>query len=77
MRIAQPAVTQQIQQLEKELCVQLLERGPRHVRLTAVGEQFLVEARRALAQVERAALVAGRAQRGEIGHIEISHVSST
>jgi DNA-binding transcriptional LysR family regulator len=77
LHVAQPAITQQIQQLEKDLGVKLLERGPRKVSLTPVGEQFIVEARKALAQIERAALVAGQARRGEVGHIEISHVSST
>jgi DNA-binding transcriptional LysR family regulator len=73
---AQPALTQHIQRLEEELGVRLFERGPRNVSLTPVGAQFLVEARKVLEQVERAALVAARAQRGELGHIEISYVSS-
>jgi DNA-binding transcriptional LysR family regulator len=76
LRRAQPALTQHIQRLEKDLGVRLFERGPRHVSLTPVGGQFLVEARKVLAQVERAALVAARAQRGEVGNIEISYVSS-
>ena len=73
---AQPALTQHIQRLEEELGVTLFERGPRNVSLTPVGAQFLVEARKVLEQVERATLVAARAQRGEVGHIEISYVSS-
>jgi DNA-binding transcriptional LysR family regulator len=73
---AQPALTQHIQRLEEELGVRLFERGPRNVSLTPVGSQFLVEAQKVLQQVERAALVAARAQRGELGNIEISYVSS-
>jgi DNA-binding transcriptional LysR family regulator len=73
---AQPALTQHIQRLEKDLGVRLFDRGSRNVSLTPVGSQFLVEARKVLEQVERAALVAARAQRGEVGHIEISYVSS-
>jgi DNA-binding transcriptional LysR family regulator len=73
---AQPALTQHIQRLEKDLGVRLLDRGSRNVSLTPVGSQFLVEARKVLEQVERAALVAARAQRGEVGHVEISYVSS-
>ncbi|KAG8148723.1 LysR substrate-binding domain-containing protein [Burkholderia catarinensis] len=76
LHLAQPALTQHIQRLEKELGVRLLERGPRNVSLTHVGSQFLVEARGVLAQVERAALVAIRAQRGEVGRIEVSYASS-
>lgn len=73
---AQPALTQHIQRLEEELGVKLFERGPRSVSLTPVGAQFLVEACKVLEQVERAALVAARAQRGEVGHIELTYISS-
>ncbi|WP_167759794.1 LysR substrate-binding domain-containing protein [Massilia horti] len=76
LRRAQPALTQHIQRLEEELGVRLFERGPRNVSLTPVGAQFLVEARKVLEQVERAALVAARAQRGEVGNIELTYVSS-
>jgi DNA-binding transcriptional LysR family regulator len=76
LRRAQPALTQHIQRLEKDLGVRLFDRGSRNVSLTPVGSQFLVEARKVLEQVERAALVAARAQRGEVGHVEISYVSS-
>ncbi|WP_431061191.1 LysR family transcriptional regulator [Pseudomonas abietaniphila] len=76
LRIAQPALTQHIQRLERELGVQLFDRGPRNVSLTPVGKEFLTEARRVLAQVERAVLVAVRAQRGEVGRLEISYMGS-
>ncbi len=76
LNIAQPALTQQIQQLERDVDAQLLIRDRRSVHLTQVGERFLVEARKALEQMERASMVASRAKRGEIGHVEISHVSS-
>lgn len=76
LRRAQPAMTQHIQRLEQELGVKLFERGPRNVSLTPVGAQFLVEARKVLEQVERATLVAARARRGELGHIELTYVSS-
>ena len=36
--IAQPAISEQISSLEKELGVQLFERGARSIRLTAAGE---------------------------------------
>lgn len=38
--IAQPAISEQISSLEKELGVQLFERGARSIRLTAEGEVF-------------------------------------
>ena len=38
--IAQPAISEQISSLERELGVQLFERGARSIRLTAAGEVF-------------------------------------
>jgi DNA-binding transcriptional LysR family regulator len=61
--IVQSALSQQIRRLERELGVQLLERSTHHVRLTAAGAAFLVEARQVLARVERAAEAARSAGR--------------
>jgi DNA-binding transcriptional LysR family regulator len=58
LHIAQPAVSQQIARLERELGVRLLDRSPRRVRLTAAGQRVLDAARSTLAaagQVEIAA----------------------
>jgi len=52
LRIAQPAVSQQIRRLEAELGERLLHRGRRAVTLTSAGEALLPHARAALAQVE-------------------------
>jgi DNA-binding transcriptional LysR family regulator len=59
--MAQSAVSQQLQRLERELGVRLIERSTHHVRLTPGGRAFLPEARRALAQVQRAGAAAQRA----------------
>src|SRR2546428_13596873 len=48
LRVAQPALSKQIRDLEVELGTVLLERGPRGVNLTAAGRAFLVEARHTL-----------------------------
>ena len=56
--IVQSALSQQIQRLERELGVLLLERSTHHVALTGSGAAFLVEARRILAEVERAVVIA-------------------
>jgi DNA-binding transcriptional LysR family regulator len=74
--IAQPALTQQIQALERDLGVQLFQRTKRSVRLTVAGRVTLDEAFRTLQQAERTALVAKQAGRGELGHIEIGFVGS-
>jgi DNA-binding transcriptional LysR family regulator len=74
--IAQPALTQQIQALERDIGVQLFLRTKRSVRLTASGQVMLGEAVRTLQQVERTILVAQQAGRGQLGHIEIGFVGS-
>lgn len=54
LHVAQPALSQQIQQLERELGVLLFDRGGRRVQLTAPGEAFLARAERILAEVDQA-----------------------
>ncbi|WP_103355768.1 LysR family transcriptional regulator [Amycolatopsis sp. CA-128772] len=49
LHVAQPAVSQQIARLERELGVRLFDRSPRRVRLTAAGERVLDAARATLA----------------------------
>lgn len=74
--ISQPPLSQQIQALEEELGARLFERSNRRVALTEVGRLFLVQARTVLAAADRAAEVARRAQRGEIGEIRIAFTAS-
>ncbi|MGI5127561.1 LysR family transcriptional regulator [Pseudonocardia sp. CA-107938] len=54
LHIGQPAVSQQIRRLERELGVELFDRSPRHVRLTEAGVRFVVAAREVLAAADRA-----------------------
>lgn len=62
--MAQPALSQAIAKLERQLGFALLERHPRGVTLTPAGEVFLAKARLALAAgVEAAALASSLAQR--------------
>jgi LysR family transcriptional regulator, hydrogen peroxide-inducible genes activator len=49
--VTQPALSMQIQELEKELGLQLLERGHKGVRLTVGGREIAVRAARVLADV--------------------------
>ena len=61
LHTAQPSLSRQIHDLELELGVQLLIRGPRGIELTASGRVFLDHARVALLQVEAATEAARRA----------------
>jgi LysR family hca operon transcriptional activator len=61
LHTAQPSLSRQIHDLELELGVQLLIRGPRGIQLTASGRVFLDHARVALLQVEAAGEAARRA----------------
>jgi LysR family transcriptional regulator, hca operon transcriptional activator len=61
LHTAQPSLSRQIHDLELELGVQLLIRGPRGIELTASGKVFLDHARVALLQVEAAGEAARRA----------------
>jgi DNA-binding transcriptional LysR family regulator len=58
LSIGQPAVSQQVARLERELGVRLIDRSGRTVRLTECGRRFLPEARAVLAAVERLRVVA-------------------
>jgi DNA-binding transcriptional LysR family regulator len=69
--ISQPPLSQQIKALEDGLGARLFERTNRRVALTQAGRMFLGEARATLAQADRAAQVARRAQRGELGELRI------
>jgi DNA-binding transcriptional LysR family regulator len=69
--IAQPAVSAQIVNLEKDLGVRLFDRNNRSVRLTDAGTAFLTPCREALGAVEKAGLSARNAGTGEYGKIRI------
>lgn len=58
LHVAQPAVSQQVGRLERELGVRLLERTSRRVVLTGDGRRLLDEARAALSAVDRVRAVA-------------------
>ena len=76
LSIAQPALSQQIQKLERELGVRLLERTQRRVSLTDAGAVFLERARITLNEAEEAVRLARLAGRGEIGHLGVGAVTS-
>ena len=67
LRVAQPALSRQIQDLEEEIGVTLFDRLPRGVKISAAGKSFLEDARRILQQVNEATMRAGRVARGQSG----------
>ena len=76
LNVAQPALSQQIKQLERELGALLLARTKRRVALTEPGRLFLTEARRTLAQAALAVEVARGAEAGEVGRLRIGYVDA-
>jgi len=76
LRVAQSALSRQIADLEEELKVRLFDRSRRGVQLTYPGECFLEDARRMLANMERAQLRAFDAQNGKVGSLTIGMVES-
>ncbi|WP_198154132.1 LysR family transcriptional regulator [Catenuloplanes japonicus] len=75
--IAQPPLSKQIADLEREVGVRLFDRTRRGVFPTAAGEAFLTRARRALDEMAAATIDAGRAARGETGRLRLGFIASS
>jgi len=71
LRVVQPALSRQIQDLEEEVGFKLFERLPRGVKLSAAGKLFLEDARRILQEVNEAAARAARVARGQSGTLRV------
>jgi DNA-binding transcriptional LysR family regulator len=71
LHVAQPALSTQIADLEREIGTPLLIRNTRAVQLTAAGKVFLADARSILAATESAKDKAMRTSRGEVGELSI------
>jgi DNA-binding transcriptional LysR family regulator len=69
--VAQPGLSRQIRDLERELGAQLFERHARGVELTEVGELFLERARTALATVDAAGATGRDAEAGVVGTVRL------
>lgn len=76
LSISQPPLSQQIQQLEREIGAKLFHRTSRQVELTEAGRVFLDDARQILRSVDQATGDVKRAARGELGRIGIGFVAS-
>jgi DNA-binding transcriptional LysR family regulator len=71
LRVAQPALSRQIRELEEEVGFKLFDRLPRGVRLSAAGSLFLEDARRILQAVNEATARAARVARGQSGTLRV------
>lgn len=76
LHIAQPALSQQIQRLERQLKTQLFIRTTRSVEITDTGKVLLEAARRVLAEAERAQNQVELATSGSTGLLRVGFVSS-
>lgn len=69
--ISQPALSMQVRELEESLGIDLLERGPRQIRLTRFGEEFVGRARDILRSVDELADLARSARDRLVGRLRI------
>lgn len=58
--VSQPTLSTQVKKLEEELGVQLVERSPKNIMLTAAGEEIAIRARQVLNDVDQIRIVAHR-----------------
>jgi DNA-binding transcriptional LysR family regulator len=77
LHVAQQAVSQQVKAVENALGVRLFERTNRGVDLTAAGEAFVQEARRALNAADRVGQLAQAAARGDVGTLRLAYTLAT
>jgi DNA-binding transcriptional LysR family regulator len=73
LRVAQPALSSQIKDLEYELGVKLLDRNTTGARLTDAGAAFLQEVNLILAQALKATAVAREAAKGRRGRLNVAY----
>lgn len=69
--VSQPTLSMQIKKLEEELGVELVERHPRHLLLTAAGERVVERARVVLHEAEQIRQIARHSQAPEAGSLRI------
>src|SRR5947209_15002461 len=73
LRVAQPALSRQVQDLEEEIGVDLMKRSPRGVTLTAEGKLFLDEVRELLKRADESVEKVRALARGEYGELHVGY----
>jgi DNA-binding transcriptional LysR family regulator len=76
LRVAQPALSRRIQDLEEEIGVDLLKRSPRGVSLTAEGKLFLEKTRNLLKLADESVEQVRALARGQFGDLHIGYSPS-
>src|ERR1700752_3687767 len=76
LRIAQPALSRQVQDLEDEIGVDLLKRRPHGVTIPAEGKLFLEEAREVLKRADESVEKVRALARGEYGELHVGYAPS-
>src|SRR3569833_2469241 len=75
LRVAQPALSSQIKNLEQELGVKLFDRTTRSVSLTPTGQIFLGEARGILGATAHAEQLVKKAELGLVGTLRLGVIT--
>lgn len=75
LRVAQPALSAQIKNLEEELGVRLFDRTTRSVLLTQTGQVFLGEARGILGATAHAEQLVRKAEQGLVGTLRVGVIT--
>ena len=76
LHIAQPALSQQIQKLEREIGTQLFVRTRREVQLSPAGAALRPHAERAIREAAAGAEAARRTAAGEIGQLTVGFIET-
>jgi DNA-binding transcriptional LysR family regulator len=76
LHMAQPALSQQVKQLEREFGVELVSRTTRRVELTEAGRRFAEHARAVLGSVDRAATAMVMVAEGSAGRVSAGFIGT-
>jgi len=74
LHVTQPAITRQLRDLEEELGVDLFERLPRGVKLSAAGRAYQEDVSQIMAAIDQARERAIRVAAGEMGILRIGYL---